>query len=59
MEQFWKRVEKSSDCWEWRGYIREKGYGEFKIAGRKFRAHRVAWELCNGKIPKNLFVCHK
>ena len=22
-------------------------------------AHRVAWELANGPIPKGMFVCHR
>lgn len=29
------------------------------INKRPIRAHRVAWELFRGPLPKNVFVCHK
>jgi hypothetical protein len=29
------------------------------VHGVQYRAHRIAWEITNGTIPDNLFVCHK
>jgi hypothetical protein len=46
-------------CWLWLASRNKFGYGMFKTDGRKIaRAHRVAYELANGPIPKGLSVCH-
>ena len=60
-ERFWKRVKKTKDCWEWQGMKKKDGlpYGLVKIFFRRFYAHRVAWELTNGPIPKGLNVLHR
>ena len=44
-----------SRCIEWIGAKNEKGYGYIS----NIRAHRYAWELYVGKIPKGLHVLHK
>ena len=54
--RFWKRVEKSDDCWIWTGARNEKGYGNV-WPSRK--AHRVSWEMRYGEIPDGLFVLHE
>ena len=46
-------------CVEWCGSIGGLGYGYFRVGPRIERAHRVAWELENGPIPRGLFVCHR
>ncbi len=28
-ERFWKRVQKTPDCWLWLGAVHETGYGKF------------------------------
>lgn len=35
------------------------GYGEIYYNGKRHYAHRVAWELVNGPIPKGQLVCHR
>ena len=58
--RFWEKVYKSA-CWNWTGSLNEKGYGLFRIGGRKGKAekaHRVSWEMFNGPIPENLHVLH-
>lgn len=42
--RFWSKVEQrtSEECWPWRGAVLAQGYGEFKIAKRMFKAHRIA-----------------
>lgn len=57
-ERFWAKVRKSEGCWEWIGCKNKKGYGQFGLLRRAHAAHRVAWELAYGKIPKGLHVCH-
>jgi hypothetical protein len=36
------------------------GYGTLYAEGRHQGAHRLAWELANGRaIPAGLFICHR
>lgn len=59
-EYFWSKVDKgrSSDCWNWMGAKKPKGYGNVRINKRYLLAHRVSWELANFPIPDGFFVCH-
>lgn len=60
--RFFAKVDKSGDCWLWTGVRVSKGYGALKIGGRHGKmvsAHRIAWELNNGKIPPGMHVCHR
>lgn len=57
--RFWDNVEKTSDCWLWKGATVGNGYGKVTINSKCQRAHRVAWELTNGPIPDGMFVCHR
>ena len=61
MKRFWEKVNKSgvNKCWNWTASCDGKGYGQFSLNGKNHRAHRIAWEFCEGKIPDKLFVCHK
>lgn len=60
LERFWARVHKlASGCWEWMGCRDKAGYGQVRFAGKARRAHRVAWFLTKGPIPKGLCVLHK
>jgi hypothetical protein len=52
------RIATSGECWLWQSRTNAKGYGEFKVAGKTRRAHRIAWELVAGPIPDGLYVCH-
>lgn len=55
---FWSRVTKTEGCWPWRG--KSNGlHAEAWRRGKRILAHRAAWEIANGAIPKGMFVCHK
>lgn len=54
VERFWSYVRKTDSCWLWTGGL-VHGYGHFQ----QTRAHRFAYELANGPIPKGLMVCHR
>ncbi len=58
MERFWAKVKKGDGCWEWTAAT-TKGYGHIGIKGKMIYAHRLSWELENGKIPDGLHVLHK
>jgi HNH endonuclease len=57
-QALWDRVDKSGDCWEWQGTPDKDGYGVFTYRGRPYRAHRAAWIVTFGEIPRGLQVCH-
>jgi len=56
---FWSHVSKPHNeaCWIWMKAKTENGYGRANRKGEF--AHRIAWKLTNGDIPKGLFVLHK
>lgn len=44
-------------CWEFTGWIHPHGYGQI---GRNIRAHRLAWEIANGRpVPPGLVIDHQ
>ena len=62
-KRFWRKVDKTGDCWLWMGRLAH-GYGTISITPTKHQifillAHRVAWELTHGKIPDGLLICHR
>lgn len=59
-ESFAKKVEITSDCHIWTANTTrtKKGYGEFWIGDRFYRAHRVAYFLANGNIDNTLEIDH-
>lgn len=58
IENFWKRVDRTGECWEWTASIMATGYGDLWVEGQHWRAHRFAWIITYGSIPGGLFVCH-
>lgn len=57
-DRFWKRVDKSGDCWNWTGAT-DGRYGQVWNDGKHEKANRTAWRLCVGEIPKGMNVLHK
>lgn len=58
-ERFWDKVNITEGCWLWTADHNGR-YGIAILPGRKrIFAHRASWELANGPIPKDMFVCHK
>lgn len=46
-----------NSCWMWRGRVTRR-YGVISMENRPVRAHRAAWMLTKGEIPKGMVVCH-
>jgi hypothetical protein len=57
-EDFWAKVNKTDDCWEWTGGLFSSGYGCFQYHGKIFLVHRFSVML-DGRDPTGLYVCHK
>ena len=58
--RFWSKVDKKGidDCWEWQAGIKSTGRGNFSIGRKTIQAHRMAWMLTFGEIPKGMLICH-
>lgn len=70
--RFWEKVDKSGPiparrpdlgaCWVWTLPATSHGYGQFIVMrgkrGYPRRAHRVAWELVRGPVPRDLDLDH-
>lgn len=60
VKDFWRHVTKGDGCWEWDGYRGPtQRYGRFSLKGRKYKAHRFAWQIFYGAVPRGLHVLHK
>jgi len=66
-DRFWPKVDKSAGpekCWIWKGAMYPNGYGGFamrdfeKGVAKSGYAHRAAYILSFGAIPRKLHVCH-
>ena len=57
-ERFIKQIDKSGECWTWKGH-KHNGYGRFNATHtEKIYAHRYAYELWIGVIPNGSVVQH-
>jgi hypothetical protein len=57
-DRFWNRVDRSGDCWLWRGRPTPKGYGVIGINGKDKYVHQVSYEAFIGPIPAGLVIDH-
>ena len=58
-QRFWDKLQIGDGCWEWQAAKKGWGYGNFFVAGKSERAHRVAWQLWHGEDPGERQVLHK
>ncbi|WP_370601162.1 HNH endonuclease [Pseudomonas nitroreducens] len=58
-ELFGEKLAEQSGCFIYLGYRNADGYGRINRHGKVFAAHRYAWELVFGNIPRGLYVCHR
>ena len=60
-ERFFAHVSRGArdECWSWTASSNSTGYGQIAVAGTKFRAHRLAYELHRGPIRAGLLVLHR
>lgn len=56
---FWRRVDRSGECWIWTAGRNSHGYGRMHWRGRgDCYTHRLSWEIHNGPIPAGEWVLH-
>jgi len=53
------QINNETGCWTWIGATDGHGYGQVTVAGKKIKAHRMAWMLHNLEpITKADHICH-
>lgn len=60
-ERFWRRVEKTNDCWWWRPTRCKNTYGLIQMGGKGTKSittHRYSYTLHHGEIPDGMLVMH-
>jgi hypothetical protein len=50
--RFWSQVVKTDTCWLWRGSRSKDGRGYFHTGAKLYSAHRFAYLLTHGVVPK-------
>lgn len=55
--RFWIKAKQSKYCWDWIGAKNADGYGMFRHGG-ECHASRIAYQIMNGPISKDVCVCH-
>jgi len=58
LQRFWNKVRKSNNCWIWVATKNKEGYGKFWFNKKHLKAHRFAYEMFIGLIPKDLTIDH-
>jgi len=53
------KIDPLSGCHIWHGSINHAGYGKLNVRNKSLSAHRLAWTLKNGPIPKGMILCHR
>jgi hypothetical protein len=58
--RFWDKVDigEPDACWRWKATISRYGYGVFNCEGRRVLAHRFAYTIAVGPIPKGMVLLH-
>lgn len=58
--RFWDKVDVrgSDECWDWKAYRCEKGYGIFLFAKRPRKATRISLAIAGRPVPKGMQACH-
>lgn len=56
---FWQKVDKSGECWNWKGAKFNSGYGMVRYQKKNYCAHRLSYAMVHGGVPGGMIVCHK
>ena len=56
IDRITRKLVKNGECWEWTGSKADFGYGLMKVAGKRYRVHRLVYELHHGPIEDKTAV---
>ena len=59
-DRFWPKVDRRGpeECWRWLAASDSHGYGQMTVNYKRKKAHRLAYELLAGPIPKGMHLDH-
>lgn len=58
-KRFLSKISRSDDgCWLWTASLSTNGYGQFRIDGVLYAAHRLVYEAACGPVPDGLELDH-
>lgn len=57
-DKFWSKVRKTKSCWLWIGGKASGGYGKFRMGKKTCLAHRISYEISNGKVLNSFTLDH-
>lgn len=56
---FWRKVDKTDECWLWTGATGSNGYGIIRRGPGLTSPHRYAWKITHGaEIPSGFVIDH-
>lgn len=60
-DRLWAQVEIAGpdECWLWRGYLTNGGYGQIGLNYKSITVHRASYEVSIGPIPAGMCVLHR
>lgn len=56
--RFFDKIQMTETCWNWTAGLNSYGYGQIRVEGKSFKAHRIAYLLWVGEIPEGLTIDH-
>lgn len=61
LDEFWEKVDRrgNDECWPWKAYVNQNGYGVFHLGRKTVLAHRFSYQINVGEIPDGKSVLHK
>jgi hypothetical protein len=57
--RLFENAKQSGECIESGGTDHGNGYKTVMVAGKRYKAHRLSYELAHGPIPEGLLIRHK
>lgn len=60
LARFWSKVDKKSDseCWNWTAAKNRSGYGQIRVKGKLWIAHRFIYSKTYCSIPEGKVIMH-
>lgn len=56
--RYWSNVDKTGECWVWKGRVINSGYGACSVNGKKWLAHRYSYTMARGAIADGHVIDH-
>lgn len=58
LTEFHSKINKTGECWLWKGKLNKAGYGQFSYNSTWFIVSRIMYYVIHGEVNPYLMVCH-